>query len=137
MAVTTGLRRGELLALTWRDVDLGGLGTQAEEWLLVGPAWEDHDLVFSAHRGRPLIGSNVLNQYFHPILKRAGLPRMRFHDLRRTAATLLLLRRVHPKVVSEPLGHSSVSLTLDVYSHVLSDMQRAATTALDRMLAER
>lgn len=79
----------------------------------------------------------MLNQYFHPILKRAGLPRMRFHDLRRTAATLLLLRRVHPKVVSEPLGHSSVSLTLDVYSHVLSDMQRAATTALDRMLAER
>ncbi len=67
---------------------------------------------------------------------KAGLPRIRFHDLRHTAATLLLLRRVHPKIVSEMLGHSSVSLTLDVYSHALPDMQREAIAALDQMLAE-
>ncbi len=189
LAVTTGMRRGELLALKWRDVDsaapAGGSANgqaalqvratlaekvkggfdyaepksarsrrrialtaaaaealrihrarQAEERLLVGPEWQDNDLVFCTHEGKPLIGSNVLNQNFHPLLKRAGLPRIRFHDLRHTAATLLLLRGVHPKIVSEMLGHSSVSLTLDVYSHVLPDMQREATTALDQMLAE-
>ena len=109
---------------------------QAEERPLIGTEWEDHDLVFCTHQGRPLIGSNVLNQNLHPLLKRAGLLRVRFHDLRHTAATLLLLRGAPPKVVSELLGHSSVSLTLDVYSHVLPDMQREATTALDQMLAD-
>lgn len=184
LAVTTGMRRGELLALRWHDVDLSGGASgqaalqvratlektkggfiysepksarsrrrialtaaaaealrihrarQTEERLLVGPEWQDNDLVFCTHEGKPLIGSNVLNQNFHPLLKKAGLPRIRFHDLRHTAATLLLLRGVHPKIVSELLGHSSVSLTLDVYSHVLPDMQREATTALDRMLAD-
>jgi integrase len=56
---------------------------------------------------------------------------MRFHDLRHTAATLMLLKGVHPKVVSEMLGHSTVSITLDLYSHVLPDTQREAAAAMD------
>lgn len=61
-------------------------------------------------------------------------PLIRFHDLRYTAATLLLLQGVHPKVVSEMLGHATVSMTLDTYSHVRPDMQKDATAALDRLL---
>lgn len=64
----------------------------------------------------------LLRNRFHPLLERAGLPRIRFHDLRHTAATLLLLADVHPKVVSEMLGHSDIAITLRIYSHVLPDM---------------
>jgi integrase len=71
---------------------------------------------------------------YKPLLKRAGLPLIRFHDLRHTAATLLLLSGVHPKVVSEMLGHSSVTITLNLYSHVLPDMQASATSAMERLL---
>ena len=65
---------------------------------------------------------------------RAGLPRIRFHDLRHTCATLLLRRGVHPKVVSELLGHSTIQMTLNRYSHVVPDMQQAAMDAMDAML---
>jgi integrase len=71
------------------------------------------------------------------MLKRADLPEIRFHDLRHTAATLLLLQGIHPKIVSEMLGHSTVSMTLDTYSHVLPDMQRDATAAFDRLFPRR
>ena len=73
---------------------------------------------------------------FTPVLKHAGLPAIRFHDLRHTAATLLLVQGIHPKVVSEMLGHSAVSMTLDIYSDVLPDMQKDATQALDRLFPE-
>ncbi len=63
--------------------------------------------------------------------QRADLPHIRFHDLRHTAATLLLLQGVHPKVVSEMLGHASIAITLDLYSHVLPDMHREATVAME------
>ena len=63
--------------------------------------------------------------------RRHGLPRIRFHDLRHTAATLLLRRGVHVKVVSELLGHSNVAITLGLYAHVLPDMQQQATAAMD------
>ncbi len=79
---------------------------------------------------------NVACHYFPAILKQAGLPLIRFHDLRHTAATLLL-QGVHPKIVSEMLGHASITITLDLYSHVLPDMQRDATTAMDRLLQPR
>ena len=69
-----------------------------------------------------------------PLLKRAGLPMIRFHDLRHTAATLLLTRGVHPKIVQERLGHSQISLTLDTYSHVLPGMGREAASKLDELL---
>ncbi len=66
-----------------------------------------------------------------PLLGKAALPPIRFHDLRHTAATRLLEQGVHPKVVSEMLGHASVAITLDIYSHVTPDMQRQAVSALD------
>jgi len=66
-------------------------------------------------------------------LRRADLPEIRFHDLRHTCATLLLLGGVHPKIVSEMLGHSTISITLDTYSHVLPTMQQDAAATLERL----
>ena len=95
---------------------------QLEERLVAGPAWRDEDLVFSTiSAGRSAAITCLVAT--SRALKRAGLPRIRFHDLRHTCATLLLRRGVHPKVVSELLGHSTVTMTLDRYSHVLPDMQ--------------
>jgi integrase len=71
---------------------------------------------------------------FLPLLARAELPTVRFHDLRHTAATLLLAQGVHPKIVQERLGHSQISLTLDTYSHVLPSMGREAASKLDALL---
>jgi integrase len=102
---------------------------------LSSPTWEDHDLVFPNTVGKPMDGMNLLHYHFQPLLKRAGLPRIRFHDLRHTAATLLLDRGVNPKIVSEMLGHASISITLDTYSHVLPTMQQSAAAEMDAALA--
>lgn len=177
LALTTGMRQGELLALAWGDVNLDAgtvrvrgtlqrtrdgltvtepktaasrrqvtLGraavdalrrhrvAQAEERLRLGAAWEDNDLVFPNEVGRPVDAGNVVGRSFLPLLRRAGLPPMRFHDLRHSAATLLLGQGVHPKIVSEMLGHSTVGITLDLYSHVTPTMQRQATEAMDAAL---
>jgi integrase len=180
LALTTGMRQGELLALTWANVDLdtgalmvtatvqyaagGGFtflppktkrsrrkialpaaavaalrkhkARQISERARVGSAWDDLDLVFPNACGRPLDGTNVLRQQLQPLLRRAGLPPIRFHDLRHTAATLPLRKGVNPKIVSELLGHSSVSITLDIYSHVLPDMQEQAAAAMDEALGD-
>jgi integrase len=82
--------------------------------------------VFVNHTGGPLRRSKFHRHEFKPLLKRAGLPRIRFHDLRHTSATLLLSAGVHPKIVQERLGHSQIAVTMDVYSHVLPGMQREA-----------
>jgi integrase len=66
-----------------------------------------------------------------PLLKRVGLPQIRFHDLRHTCATLLLTKNVNPKVVSEMLGHATIAITLDTYSHVLPNMQSEAAQAIE------
>jgi integrase len=110
---------------------------QAEEKVQRGSAWDDQGLVFANQFGRPLEGTHVLRRELHPLLRRSGLPIIRFHDLRHTAATLLLGRGVNPKVVSELLGHSQVSITLDIYSHVLPDMQQHAAAAMDDILNDR
>jgi integrase len=154
LALTTGMRLGELLAVKWRDVDLDRASLQvratlqhtdegfsffqpktrrsrrhitltrgavealrrhrarqAEERLLAGTAWWDLGLVFTNTEGGPLQKSNLHFRSFKPLLRAAGLPPIRFHDLRHTAATLLFLQGVHPKVVSEMLGHASISIT--------------------------
>jgi integrase len=106
-------------------------------------------LVFPDQAGGYLRGPNVARRSFHPLIDQVNkreartaeqerrtprpLPRLRFHDLRHTAATLLLLAGENPKVVSERLGHATVTITRDTYSHVLPTMQKAAAARLDRL----
>jgi integrase len=80
--------------------------------------------------------SHLRKREFAPLLRRAGLPHIRFHDLRHTAASLLLRRGVNPKIVSELLGHANIGITLDIYSHVTPDMQQAYARTMDEVLAE-
>lgn len=107
---------------------------QAEERLLVGPEWQANDLLFCTHQGRPLSHRNVLRA-FKLLMERAGLPDIPFHALRHTAATLLLLQGVHPKIVQERLGHATISMTLDTYSHLIPSMGRSAAEQLDALFA--
>lgn len=168
LAATTGLRRGELLGLNWRDVDLeaGRVGitrtllavadklsfsapktpksrrsvaldpttlaalrdhrvAHAEERLRWGPVYQDADLVFCHADGTPL-HPDRFSKAFVKQAAAAGLPAIRFHDLRHTHATLALQAGIHPKVVSERLGHATVSITLDTYSHAIPAMEEAA-----------
>ena len=173
IAVTTGLRRGEFLALRWTDVDLeGGQVTvnqaieqtkeglrfktpktdrsrrnvalpsfvveilqahkreQAEMRLKLGPAYENNNLVFPRLDGT-IWPPDSFSTTFASFVRRSKLPHVRLHDLRHSHATQLLLQGVHPKVVSERLGHSKVSITLDTYSHVLPGMQEDAAEKID------
>jgi integrase len=179
LAIHTGMRRGELLALKWADVDLdlatvrvrrtltrgedgrgyvvgaatkSGKGRhvrltpsavealkrhrarQAKEKLKVGGLYRDQDLVFAGEGGNPINPSNLRNRSFKPLLERAGLPRITFHDLRHTCASLLFQRNVHPKFVQELLGHASVAITLDTYSHMLPGMGSEAADAIESAL---
>ncbi len=173
LAITTGLRRGELLALRWDDADLergtlrvgralvrekghhtlGETKTkrgrrrinltprtvsalkahrkrQLEERIELTELYKDHGLIFATSIGTPINPENLVKRSFKPLLKRAGLPEIRFHDLRHTCATLLLGRGVHPKLVQELLGHSTIAMTLDTYSHYLPSMGDAAAGAM-------
>ena len=76
------------------------------------------------------------DKHWKPLLRRAGVPDIRFHDLRHTCATLLLTKGVHPKIVSEMLGHSSIAITLDTYSHVIPGMQEVAASAMEDALGD-
>lgn len=107
---------------------------QAEEKLAAGPEYTDAELIFATQTGGPLSLPNLTRRHFKPLLEAAGLPPMRLYDLRHTAATLLLAAGEHPKIVSERLGHSTVTLTLDTYSHVLPEMQTATAEKLEGML---
>ncbi len=106
---------------------------QAKESILLGEKWHENGLIFPSPIGTPLDPSNVLKTY-KDCLNRAGLPNLRFHDLRHTAATLMLQQGVNPKIVSERLGHSDISLTLNTYSHVLPPMQEEAAEKMDDLL---
>ncbi len=171
------MRRGELLALRWCNVDLdmatisvtqtlhrlsnGQYMTrqpkssksrrqvdlppslalllrrykaeQEAERNLVGKPLADSDLVFSHPDGSPL-DPHVVSHAFAKILRKAGLPHIRFHDLRHSHASLLLKSGVHPKIVSERLGHANIGITLDTYSHVLPGLQKAAAERFDEVL---
>ena len=103
--------------------------------LLAGPVYRDHDLVFATGIGTPIEPGNLRRSWL-TIVDAAGVPGLRVHDLRHAHATLMLGQGVHPKVVSERLGHASVNITLDTYSHVLPGLQEAAALALDTILTE-
>ncbi len=106
---------------------------QAEERLAAGSAYDNNDLVFANAVGKP-IHPNRLREAWARIGVRAGL-KLRFHDLRHIHASLLLQQGVHPKVVSERLGHSTVAVTLDIYSHVVPSLQSQAASQLEELLA--
>ena len=116
-------------------VTIGALRTwraaQAQERLAFGPAWQDTGLVFSREDGS-LIHPDTFSFWFDRHVRAADVPRIRFHDLRHTHATLALQAGVPAKVVSERLGHATVSFTLDVYSHVVPALQEDAA---DRIAA--
>ncbi len=180
IAVTGGLRLGELLGLQWSDIDFAagrvvvqrtcqhqrGIGLvfaepktsksrrtvhlshraiatlkehrirQLEERLLIGSEWTDLDMVFPNYTGGMMHPGNV-GAPFKKDLTAAGLPEVRFHDLRHTAATLLLSAGTHPKLVSEMIGHSSIAITLDTYSHVIPAMHQEAAATMDRLFGGR
>jgi len=173
LALYTGMRKGEILALRWQDVDLeqaklqvrrtlyrvdgelvfqepktrGSLRTitlpdfavsalkqhkakQNKNKLLLGPAYNDYDLVVCNGNGNPVDPKDI-NRDMKYVIQKYNLPKLRFHDLRHTHASILLQLGEHPKVVSERLGHSSISITLDTYSHVMPDMQKNLARAFD------
>ncbi len=103
------------------------------ECLFLGKPLGDDDLVFSNAKGTAT-DPGTLTHNFAKIAKKADLPGTRFHDLRHTFATLMFMAGVHPKIVSEMLGHASVSFTLDTYSHVVPTLQQAAMKRLDEVL---
>jgi len=106
---------------------------QLQERLLAGGDWQNSGLVFSTRTGRPLDGLNVTRD-FQRMLKKAGLPVRRFHDLRHTTASLLLYQNVHPRVVADLLGHSEIRVTMDLYSHVAPALRREAADEMDALL---
>jgi integrase len=126
-------RRQIALSASTMEVLRAHRTAQVEERLRQGPAWEDHELVFCTRLGRPLSARNIVRAFLG-LLEKGGIRRVRFHDLRHTAATLLLASRVNPKVVSEMLGHASVAITLDIYSHVIPDMQQDAAAMMEQVL---
>ena len=178
LAVSTGLRQGELLGLKWSDVDLDASRLQIRrtvqrvvgegikegepkstsgrrsvaltpmatsalrrhrssqlEQRMAAPTWTDLDLMFTNKVGLYIEPGNLTQRSFRPLLRRADVPQIRFHDLRHTAATLLLTEGVHPKIVQEMLGHSTVKLTLDRYSHVTPNLQVAAADRMEAVLS--
>jgi integrase len=177
LALTTGMRRGEILALKWQDIDFAHnmlqvrriftrrpgnryieaepkteksrrsimlaplmvdllkqhQARQVETKQQAGASWQERGLVFCTSLGTPLNPSKVIDR-FKTLLKKANLPAIRFHDLRHSAATILLSMSVHPKVVQELLGHNQISMTMDIYSHVLPTMQKDAVNKLNDAL---
>ncbi len=109
--------------------------TQAVLRLGLGSLWQSGDWVFTRPDGRHL-DPDVISHRFKKLVQELDIPRVRLHDLRHTHATLLLLAGVHPKVVQERLGHSSIVITLDTYSHVLPGLQEKAALAFESTLED-
>ncbi len=180
LALYTGLRRSEILALRWCDADLllcrlhvtrslhqlpGGESVirapksersrrvvslppsaaqvlqehkeeQARQMAETGRELREDDLVFSDLKGRPLRPDTVTHAWVK-LVRRIGLKGVRLHDARHTHASLMLKQGVHPKIVQERLGHASIQLTLDTYSHVAPGLQEAAAAGFDKMISPR
>jgi integrase len=177
VALSLGLRKGEVLGLRWSNIDWRGrklsitatvqriagqktlttpkTATSARTLLLpdvlikvlrqhqerqelereaLGEEWQEHGLLFPSERGTPIEPRNIVRS-FKRLLKRAGLPEStRFHDLRHSCATLLIAQGVHLSVIKEILGHSQISVTADIYGHVLPETQRSAVEQLGNIL---
>jgi integrase len=107
---------------------------QLEERMKIAGPWRDHGLVFTTGVGTPISRGDLITRSFKPLLRQAGLPAVRFHDLRHTCATLLLSKGTHVKLVQELLGHSTIAVTLDTYSHVLPGMGDRLADTMDEAL---
>jgi integrase len=107
---------------------------QVAERLWAGSNWSESGFVFTNLSGGPLQARHVIRE-FHKSLKAAALPRIRFHDLRHSCATLLLVQGVAPRVVMEILGHSEIAMTMDTYTHVVPELQRGAAARMDSLLS--
>lgn len=176
-ALFTGMRRSELLALRWCDVDLllcqayitrtlhhlrtGEIvirapksakgrrmvslspsaallfqehrDKQEAQRIMLGVPLKDDDLIFSDHEGKPILPDSVTHAWIK-LVRRIGLKGVRLHDARHTHASLMLKQGVHPKIVQERLGHASIQITLDTYSHVAPGLQQAAAEGFDKMV---
>jgi integrase len=108
------------------------LNTAVAAWggSLASGIYKDSGLIFVTNVGTLVNPENLVNRSFKPLLKQAGLPEIRFHDLRHTCATPLLGRGVHPKMVQELLGHATIGMTLDTYSHYMPSMGNQASGAM-------
>ena len=129
--------KGRSIKLTARAVEAlkRHKAAQNEERLGLGTLWQDHGLTFPGQAGQPMRFWSLTGGPFLRLLKRAGLPgKIRFHNLHHTCATLLLSKSVHPKIVQEHLGHATISITLDTYSHVLPGMGDQAANVMDEAL---
>jgi len=128
--------KGRSVELTQGALDAlrGHLAQQLEEIEALGDGYQDQGLMFPGERGQPM-RPYTLTGKLERILKRAGLPKIRFHDLRHTCATLLLSKGVHPKFVQELLGHATISITLDRYSHVIPAMGDHTRKAMEDVLS--
>jgi integrase len=174
IALSTGMRRGEILALRWRHIDLdrgvaqvleslehtkaGGLRfkrpknnktrvislpifaveelqcrkrEQAEELLKLGVRQDGNTLICARADGSAMLPTSLTHEFGKVASRIEGVPRVRFHDLRHSHATQLLAAGVHPKIAQERLGHSTIGVTLDLYSHVTETMQQDAAAKLD------
>ena len=107
---------------------------QLEQRMALGPAYIDHGLVFTNAVGEPLTPHGGIRSTWAKVTRSLGFPGLRIHDLRHAHASLMLAQGTHPKVVSERLGHATVGITLDIYSHVLPGLQREAAERLDELL---
>lgn len=177
LALSTGMRRGEILAVRWKNIDLDrgmvrvvesleqtkALGLrfkapktekaraialprfatdelrrmkreQAEELLRLGVRQSGQTLAFARADGEPLQPRSLTHEFAYLVRRVKDVPRVRFHDLRHSHATQLLLAGVHPKIAQERLGHSTITTTLDLYSHVSENMQADAAALLDASL---
>jgi integrase len=128
--------KGRSIRLTGQAVEAlrDHLELQLEEIDRLGDLYSDQGLVFPSQVGTPMNAKNLSARSFKPLLARAELPNIRFHDLRHTFATLMLQNGEHPKVVQEMLGHASIAITMDTYSHVLPNMQQDAVSRLGALL---